>query len=115
MQENTERTSSFVILISLLRPSGVADLPSARQQAVIRERGPRFTDLVVKCLIKLTKALGLTINDVDLDKLLKSIHDYLEDLGIDEIRKRSASYCPGRPALLFACSASNAAAALWTW
>lgn len=88
LQENTDRTSSFVILISLLRPNGVSDLPSARQQQVIRERGPRFTDLVVKCLIKLTKALGLTINDVDLDKLLKSIHDYLEDLGIDEIRKR---------------------------
>ncbi|GAQ86856.1 Armadillo repeat superfamily protein [Klebsormidium nitens] len=89
--ENTERTSSFVILISLLRPSGVADLPSARQQDVIADRGPRFTDLVVKCLIKLTKALSLTIHDVDLDKLLRSIHDYLEDLGIDEIRKRAGA------------------------
>lgn len=77
-----------MILISLLRPSGVADLPSTRQQDVIAQRGPRFTDLVVKCLIKLTKALSLTLHDCDLDRLLRSIHDYLEDLGIDEIRKR---------------------------
>ncbi|GJW69056.1 hypothetical protein Tco_0123480 [Tanacetum coccineum] len=52
---NAERTSSFVVLISLLKPLD----PSS------------------------------TIYEVDLDRILQSIHVYLQELGIEEIRRRS--------------------------
>ncbi|GJT08714.1 translocase of chloroplast 120, chloroplastic-like protein [Tanacetum coccineum] len=51
---NAERTSSFVVLISLLKPLD----PSS------------------------------TIYEVDLDRILQSIHVYLQELGIEEIRRR---------------------------
>ncbi|GJT27794.1 hypothetical protein Tco_0908069 [Tanacetum coccineum] len=55
LRGNAERTSSFVVLISLLKPLD----PSS------------------------------TIYEVDLDRILQSIHVYLQELGIEEIRRRS--------------------------
>ncbi|GBG84830.1 hypothetical protein CBR_g39205 [Chara braunii] len=94
--ENANRTSSFVVLIGLLRPYKREVGPPALtalnpEDTTPGSRMQRFSDLVVKCLIRLTKALGSTINDVDLDRLLQSIHDYLQELGLDEIRRRAGA------------------------
>ena len=52
---------------------------------------PKFNDLVVKCLIKLTKGLQSTMAGVDMSALLLNIHDFFMFLGVDEIRKRSSA------------------------
>ncbi|CAK9177882.1 unnamed protein product [Ilex paraguariensis] len=49
----------------------------------------KFSDFDVKCLIKLTKVLQSTIYEVDLDRILQSIHLYLQELGMEEIRRRA--------------------------
>lgn len=53
--ENCDRNASFAALLSLLleAPPGVAGEP---------ELEARWSDLVVKCLIKITKALPATID-----------------------------------------------------
>ena len=68
------------------RPSAAAEEPSPATE----EPGgaARFHDLVVKCLIKLTKALGGTMHLVDLPALLAAIHAFFHDLGDQEIRRR---------------------------
>ncbi|GJY51883.1 hypothetical protein Tco_0442730 [Tanacetum coccineum] len=43
-------------------------------------RNMKFSNLVVKCLIKLTKDLQSTIDKVDLDHILQIIHVYLQEL-----------------------------------
>lgn len=55
MQDNAERTSSFVVLINLLRPLDPSRWPSSETQESLADRNTKFSDLVVKCLIKLTK------------------------------------------------------------
>ncbi|KAL6546635.1 Protein MICROTUBULE ORGANIZATION 1 [Orobanche minor] len=89
--DNAERTSSFVVLITLLRPLDPSrwPAPATNESHVIRNQ--KFSDLVVKCLIKLTKVLQNTIYDVDLDLILQSIHLYLQGLGMDEIRRRAGA------------------------
>lgn len=54
VQENADRTSAFVVLIYLLRPMGSSKF-AGRQQGTTVVRNQKFLDLVVKCLIKLTK------------------------------------------------------------
>ncbi|KAF3582062.1 hypothetical protein DY000_02029390 [Brassica cretica] len=53
--DNADRTSSFVVLISLLRPLDPSRWPSPGTAEVYAVRNQKFSDLVVKCLIKLTK------------------------------------------------------------
>ncbi|KIY92525.1 microtubule organization protein [Monoraphidium neglectum] len=79
--ENCDRNASFAALLALLleAPQGVAGEP---------ELEARWSDLVVKCLIKITKALPSTIDAVDLRQLLFAIHSFFESLGVDEIRRR---------------------------
>ncbi|CAH2059231.1 unnamed protein product [Thlaspi arvense] len=89
--DNADRTSSFVVLISLLRPLDPSRWPSPATAEVYAVRNQKFSDLVVKCLIKLTKLLQSTIYEVDLDRLLQSIHVYLQDLGMEEIRRRAGA------------------------
>lgn len=89
--DNAERTSSFVVLINLLRPLDPSRWPSPAQNETVAIRNQKFSDLVVKCLIKLTKVLQSTIFDVDLDRILQSIHVYLQELGMDEIRRRAGA------------------------
>ncbi|GKG15107.1 hypothetical protein Tco_0354707, partial [Tanacetum coccineum] len=59
--------------------------PPSNESFATRNR--KFSILVVKCLIKLTKDLQSTIDEVDLDHILQIIHVYLQELGIDEIRR----------------------------
>ncbi|CAJ1976721.1 unnamed protein product [Sphenostylis stenocarpa] len=89
--DNADRTSSFVVLINLLRPLDPSRWPSPASNESLATRNQKFSDLVVKCLIKLTKVLQSTIYDVDLDRILQSIHLYLQDLGMEEIRKRAGA------------------------
>ncbi|GKE06165.1 hypothetical protein Tco_1398183, partial [Tanacetum coccineum] len=85
--DNAERTSSFVVLISLLIPLHPSRWPSPPSNESFATRNMKFSNLVVKCLIKLTKDLQSTIDEVDLDHILQIIHVYLQELGIDEIRR----------------------------
>ncbi|KAK6149884.1 hypothetical protein DH2020_017409 [Rehmannia glutinosa] len=89
--DNADRTSSFVVLINLLRPLDPSRWPAPATNESLIIRNQKFSDLVVKCLIKLTKVLQNTIYDVDLDRILRSIHIYLQELGMDEIRKRAGA------------------------
>ncbi|KAI9124426.1 hypothetical protein K1719_004348 [Acacia pycnantha] len=89
--DNADRTSSFVVLINLLRPLDPSRWPSPASVESFATRNQKFSDLVVKCLIKLTKVLQSTIYDVDLDRMLQSIHLYLQDLGMEEIRRRAGA------------------------
>ncbi|KAL2601489.1 hypothetical protein AAZV13_10G171300 [Glycine max] len=89
--DNADRTSSFVVLINLLRPLDSSRWPSPASNESLASRNQKFSDLVVKCLIKLTKVLQSTIYDVDLDRILQSIHLYLQDLGMEEIRRRAGA------------------------
>lgn len=59
MQDNAERTSSFVVLINLLRPLDPTRWPSPPSNESFAMRNQKFSDLVVKCLIKLTKVICL--------------------------------------------------------
>ncbi|KAL3522236.1 hypothetical protein ACH5RR_015070, partial [Cinchona calisaya] len=89
--DNADRTSSFVVLINLLRPLDPSRWPSPAVNESLAIRNQKFSDLVVKCLIKLTKVLQSTIYEVDLDRILQSIHLYLQELGMEEIRKRAGA------------------------
>ncbi|KAM7525117.1 hypothetical protein LguiA_015019 [Lonicera macranthoides] len=89
--DNAERTSSFVVLINLLRPLDPSRWPSPPLNESFVSRNQKFSDLVVKCLIKLTKVLQTTIYEVDLDRILQSIHVYLQELGMEEIRRRAGA------------------------
>ncbi|KAL2473261.1 Protein MOR1 [Forsythia ovata] len=89
--DNADRTSSFVVLINLLRPVDPSRWPSPAANESLTLRNQKFSDLVVKCLIKLTKVLQNTIYDVDLDRILQSIHIYLQELGMEEIRRRAGA------------------------
>ncbi|XVF74962.1 hypothetical protein PTKIN_Ptkin13bG0151300 [Pterospermum kingtungense] len=89
--DNADRTSSFVVLINLLRPLDPSRWPSTATNETFAARNQKFSDLVVKCLIKLTKVLQSTIYEVDLDRILQSIHVYLQELGMEEIRRRAGA------------------------
>jgi len=60
-QENADRTSAFIVLIYLLRPMGSSKF-AGRQQGTTVVRNQKFLDLVVKCLIKLTKVRKLCLH-----------------------------------------------------
>ncbi|XP_076948805.1 protein MOR1-like [Bidens hawaiensis] len=89
--DNAERTSSFVVLINLLKPLDPSRWPYPPSNESFATRNMKFSDLVVKCLIKLTKVLQTTISEVDLDRILQSIHIYLQELGMEEIRRRAGA------------------------
>ncbi|THU56074.1 hypothetical protein C4D60_Mb11t13430 [Musa balbisiana] len=89
--DNAERTSSFVVLINLLKPLDSSRCSSPVSSEALITRNQKFSDLVVKCLIKLTKVLQSTIYEVDLDHVLQSIHVYLQELGMEEIRRRAGA------------------------
>lgn len=61
MQDNADRTSSFVVLINLLRPLDPSRWPSPASNETFAARNQKFSDLVVKCLIKLTKVIFILV------------------------------------------------------
>eukprot|EP00803_Ostreobium_quekettii_P007309 evm.model.scf_1455.1 EVM.evm.TU.scf_1455.1 scf_1455:6723-19697(-) len=84
VMENANKTQLFESLLFLLR-----SIPPKVQNALPEVQG-RFLDLAVKCLIKTTKAVGSFIEELDLQSLLASIHEFFVDLGVEEIRRRGA-------------------------
>ena len=82
MLEASNRTYAFSALLHMLR-----DPPLE----VSTDTVSKFNDLVVKCLIKLTKSLQSSLDGVYLPALLMSIHAFFLNLGVDEIRKRSSA------------------------
>jgi cytoskeleton-associated protein 5 len=82
--ENANRTSTFVALLLMLRK------PPASLSAGDVERRVRFSDLVVKCLIKLTRTLGASLAGLDVSEVLLTIHSFFMVLGVEEIRRRGA-------------------------
>ena len=63
-QENAERTSAYVVLIYLLRPLDPSRWPSPAFEDASIVRSQKFSNLVVKCLIKLTKLRIIMIDFV---------------------------------------------------
>lgn len=61
--ENAKRTHAFGTLFELLSES-------------ITEDSEQLGDLIVKCLLKLTKVLWQTIQDIELDGLLQKMHAF---------------------------------------
>ncbi|MCH80214.1 protein MOR1-like [Trifolium medium] len=53
--DNADRTSSFVVLINLLCPLDQSRWSSPASNESFASRNQKFSDLVAKCLIKLTK------------------------------------------------------------
>ncbi|GKC61403.1 hypothetical protein Tco_1089001, partial [Tanacetum coccineum] len=85
--DNAKRTSSFVVLISLLIPLHPSRWPSPPSNESFATRNMKFSNLVVKCLIKLTKDLQSYHSEVDLDHILQS-SCILQRTGIDEKKIR---------------------------
>ncbi|KAG1659479.1 hypothetical protein FOA52_005506 [Chlamydomonas sp. UWO 241] len=84
--ENSDRTFVFGALIPLLLrpPERLGQLsPYSKYEAL-------WYELLVKCTIKATKALQADIESVDLRSLLLHIHQFFEELGPEELRRRGA-------------------------
>ncbi|XP_062114985.1 protein MOR1-like [Humulus lupulus] len=74
LQDNTDRTSSFIVLINLLRPLDPSRWPSPASNETFAVKNQKFSDLVVKCLIKLTKEGNVANQREHLVLLLANIH-----------------------------------------
>ena len=76
MMENCTRSFSFVAFVTLLhnRP---ANVPT------------QFDSMLVKCLIKLTRSLQLSVDNVHIPTIIGAIHGYFEAFGMDEINARA--------------------------
>lgn len=84
--ENSQRNFSFSALLYLLRvPPAVLEDDTTATATALKSK---FTDLVVKCLIKLTKTLGVSLGEMSLEQLLLSVHEFFLNLGVDEVRRR---------------------------
>ncbi len=75
--ENTDKTACFSVLISQLKESipPLETLPNSNPDG--SSVYPKVTDMIVKCLLKITKVLSATINEVNCDALLREIHLFL--------------------------------------
>ncbi|GAU49851.1 hypothetical protein TSUD_301570 [Trifolium subterraneum] len=78
--DNADQTSSYIVLINLLRPLDQSRWPSPASNESFTSRNQKFSDLVVKCIHQAYK-----------DRILQSIHLYLQDLGMEEIRRRAGA------------------------
>lgn len=84
--DNCNRTTCYSTLIALLLEPH-SRVQQSRNSAAAEAR---WYDLVVKCLIKITKSLPATVQTVDVSELLLSIHMFFTNLGVEEIRRRGA-------------------------
>jgi len=83
MLDASNKNYAFAALLHLLR--------SPPTKSLAPDGVAKFNDLVVKCLIKLTKGLDSKDVNVDISFILLCLHDYFMFLGVEEIRKRSAA------------------------
>jgi cytoskeleton-associated protein 5 len=75
--ENTDKTACFSVLVQQLKDSipPLETLPSSNADG--SSVYPKVTDMIVKCLLKITKVLSATINEINCDALLREIHLFL--------------------------------------
>lgn len=75
--ENTDKTACFSVLIAQLKDSipPLETLPNSNADG--SSVYPKVTDMIVKCLLKITKVLSATINEINCDVLLREIHLFL--------------------------------------
>jgi cytoskeleton-associated protein 5 len=75
--ENTDKTACFSVLISQLKDSipPLETLPNSNPDG--SSVYPKVTDMIVKCLLKITKVLSATINELNSGALLREIHLFL--------------------------------------
>lgn len=88
MLEVCNKNDLFSLLLELLRyqPLAIQKNPPGVQE--------KFSNLVIKCLIKMTKSMGNLLmsgqeaNELDIKRLIWDLHMYFVALGVDEIRRR---------------------------
>ena len=76
MMENCTRSYSFVAFLTLLhdRPKNVP---------------AQFDSILVKCLVKLTRSLQLSVENVHIPTVLGAVHAYFDALGMEEVNTRA--------------------------
>ena len=82
--ESSRKTVSFCALIHLIKPSSIRAIEAEYEEGYKQ----RFVDLVVKCLIKLTKTIGGCIGDVNIERVLLSVHGFFSELTPEEMKRR---------------------------
>lgn len=89
MLDICNKNSLFGLLLEILRT------PPPVIQEGNEDIQEKFSNLVIKCLIKMTKSLGNVLTsgsegtELDTTQLLWDIHTYFSSLGMDEIHRRS--------------------------
>ncbi|KAG2440105.1 hypothetical protein HXX76_004219 [Chlamydomonas incerta] len=92
--EQASRPGVFGALVALLRTpnpriyemaTAAASLEAARAENLLR-----WNDMVVKCLIKMTKQLSTIIPTINVGEVLVHLHRYMQALGAEEVRRRSS-------------------------
>jgi cytoskeleton-associated protein 5 len=68
--DNSDRTACFIILLQQLKES-IPSLDGPPQPP------SKLTDLIMKCLLKLTKVINTTIKSLHVDAILREIHLFL--------------------------------------
>lgn len=95
--EAVDHTDSLCALLALLQQHRGAGAQKQRHAGAGAEGAAdadtaAFADLVVRCLVKLTKALPATVGDLDLPCVLLSVHGYLMAFSVDELRSLAAQH-----------------------
>lgn len=85
--ENSNRTHTYTSLLSLLAESCAVDYEQLSNESS-RQTHKKYMELVVKCLLKLTKALSATIDRIDIDILLMDLHEFLTNNPPTQFKKR---------------------------
>eukprot|EP00198_Chlamydomonas_reinhardtii_P006227 XP_001695563.1 microtubule associated protein [Chlamydomonas reinhardtii] len=92
--EQASRSGVFGALVALLRTpnpriyemaTSASSLEAARAENLLR-----WNDMVVKCLIKMTKQLSTIIPIINVGEVLVHLHRYMQALGAEEVRRRSS-------------------------
>ncbi|KXZ46795.1 TOG1 protein [Gonium pectorale] len=93
--EHANRPGVFGALIHLLREPNPRIYQMVHPSTAPPDGGAaemllRWNDMVVKCLIKMTKQLASIIPTINVGEVLVHIHHYMQNLGAEEVRRRSA-------------------------
>ncbi|CAM0884906.1 unnamed protein product [Alopecurus aequalis] len=100
IQENANRISLLLVFMNLLRPLDLARWPSCANPVPLEDRTHLYSELVAECLDVVAKNFLATVGESDLDRVLASIQNYLEELGVEEITKREESKDSGLVAVM---------------
>eukprot|EP00850_Spirogloea_muscicola_P001145 SM000004S15015 [mRNA] locus=s4:723804:739200:- [translate_table: standard] len=88
--EAGDPTTLVTALIGLYPRDGEKPGCGLATEAYLGPRGEKFNSIVMKCLMKLCKVFPSLISELDLDTVLKCIHDFLDVINPDDMRQRAA-------------------------